>query len=729
MRIWKCDTKWNYHGCTNGNDSILDVVTDFKLAFFNTGDVDCIGDYKNVTPGDLIGISQGTRIVAVAEATSRCAPINELAGNTLPRVVVGKYVDSSVMAIRLSNVTWLKTSVINGRRGGRFFELKPTHNDYKAVKAGWERGQLNCEDVEFDIDAGKRILVSRNEEGRGLLAGSHIRYVVPVYQRPYAWGENEILRLMEDIIEGMKSGEKRFIGSVQVSAPRHLNGDTICYDLIDGQQRLSTLIILLKLLGIDYSANLRTVVNAGSAQRDWDDFADVFGTDKVKEYSLNKYVHAAGVIAERLRSLQDDFQDLTQEVIKRRLAEYVMTKLIFVVIQTKAGISKTIQIFNVINTAGMDLNASDLFKIRFYEYLTRGTGPNDEVFNGISKCYQKVEDYNRQLGSVYVSMSDVMSLYQKAIVSKFSLNSDLFSMGTQRFFEQLFDTLIEGKRWQGFVDKGISLSYEGFCRAVDVLLRVDTLTREDPAVQIMRNFIWETRYGGVAYQYPVMACYFNFIKIDSHDVFDFSTRLFKRLIAPSMRFGKVVNDVRSTKMRKLLIALSHSNDEVNSILNTPWIVKGESEQTMLRTGLNQDLVYSPPWKRLACKLVEFLLSDKKCTKELGRRLFSLGYDVEHIQSYTDEADRERIWKEWDWELNGLGNLAMLEYSLNRSIQNDTSKKLSAYRQSKFKSIEKIVPEMEGGKWTLVQARKRREDLSKMICDYVWGENRVGGENV
>ena len=72
---------------------------------------------------------------------------------------------------------------------------------------------------------------------------------------------------------------------------------------------------------------------------------------------------------------------------------------------------------------------------------------------------------------------------------------------------------------------------------------------------------------------------------------------------------------------------------------------------------------------------------------------------------------------------------MLEYSLNRSIQNDTSKKLSAYRQSKFKSIEKIVPEMEGGKWTLVQARKRREDLSKMICDYVWGENRVGGENV
>ena len=184
MRIWKCDTKWNYHGCTNGNDSILDVVTDFRLAFFNTGDVDCIGDYKNVTPGDLIGISQGTRIVAVAEATSRCAPINELAGNTLPRVVVGKYVDSSVMAIRLSNVTWLKTSVINGRRGGRFFELKPTHNDYKAVKAGWERGQLNCEDVEFDIDAGKRILVSRNEEGRGLLAGSHIRYVVPVYQRP-----------------------------------------------------------------------------------------------------------------------------------------------------------------------------------------------------------------------------------------------------------------------------------------------------------------------------------------------------------------------------------------------------------------------------------------------------------------------------------------------------------------------------------------------------------------
>jgi len=676
MRIWKCDTKWNCHGCTNGNDSILDVMTDFRLAFFNTDDVDRIGDYLNVMPGDLIGISQGTSIVAISQATSKCVPINELAGNSLPRSVVGKYVDDSVMAVRLSNVVWLKKHIINGRRGGRFFELKPDKADYKAVMAEWQSSQSRCEDDEFDVDARKSILVSG--DGKGLLDGNRIRYVIPVYQRPYAWGEGEISRLLDDIIDGMKSGERRFIGSIQVSAPRPLTGDAVRYDLIDGQQRLSTLIILLKILGVDYSANLRTVVNAGSAQRDWDDFVDTFGTDKVKEYPLNKYIQAAAVIEERVKVLRDDLQDgtpLTHEEAKKRMAGYVKSKLLFVAIQTTAGISKTIQIFNVINTAGMDLNASDLFKIRFYEYLTRETGPDDAVFEGIAECYQRVEDYNRQLGDVYVSMSDVMSLYQKAIVSKFALGTDLFAMGAQRFFEQIFDVLIEGKHWSGFAGKDIVLSFDGFRKAVDVLLRVDTLARENLEAQTMSSFIWETRYGSVAYQLPALACYFDCIKTNAHDITDFTSRLFKRLIAPSMRFCKVVNDVKYTKMRKLLIALSHSSqDDVEGILDTPWIIKGESEEMMLRTGLNQDLVYSSPWKRLSCKLIEFLLSGQICTRELTDRLFATAYDVEHIQSYTDEADRERIWKDWDWELNGLGNLMMLEYSLNRSIQNDASKK-------------------------------------------------------
>ena len=48
------DTQWNYHGCANGNDSILDVVTDFRLADF-------------VPPDRLPSLAKAHRVAVVAK--------------------------------------------------------------------------------------------------------------------------------------------------------------------------------------------------------------------------------------------------------------------------------------------------------------------------------------------------------------------------------------------------------------------------------------------------------------------------------------------------------------------------------------------------------------------------------------------------------------------------------------------------------------------------------------
>lgn len=55
MRIWKCDSNWN-------NTRVLDLFVDYRCVFFGTTDVDRIGHYQEVTPGDLIAISRGTKI-------------------------------------------------------------------------------------------------------------------------------------------------------------------------------------------------------------------------------------------------------------------------------------------------------------------------------------------------------------------------------------------------------------------------------------------------------------------------------------------------------------------------------------------------------------------------------------------------------------------------------------------------------------------------------------------
>ncbi len=709
MRIWKCDTNW-------GGSSILEIFADFRVVFFGT-DANRIGHYEEVVPGDLICISQGTRIIAITEATSNFKSLEILANGILTRRIVKEYVyDSGVepQACQVSHVFWLDTPIIHDRRGGRFYELPNKSTAYQDVLKVWENYKNRPKEMHFDIEASKKVFNSDLEKN-SLFWGKNIRYVVPIYQRAYEWGENEVGHLLDDIMEGVKNKEPRFFGSIQVSAPRKLSNNVVSYELIDGQQRLSTLLILLRYLGEDYTDNLRTVVNAGSAQRDWDDFKDNYNTDEEQKFPLNRYIQTSHFIKSWLRALSEDDGGISKE----EFVNYIKQNLYFVVIQTKAGISKTIQIFNVINTAGMDLNASDLFKIRFYEYLMRVKGADVNTFNRISCCYQKVADYNREIGYESIPMQAVINFYQKVLVAKFGLNTELFLMSSQRFFEQLFDYLLENKKWPGFHAKDIEMELQDLELAIDILISIDTMTRTYSSLKIFQNFLWETRYGNIVMHYPALACYFNIIdRNDSFAITKFTERIFKKLVPSSLYYSKVVNDVRSSILHKLLSAFPKGIIATEDILGKPWIVKGIAEKEMLEGGLNQDLVYSPRWKNLACKLVEFLLSRSSSDEIVEKRLFETPYDIEHIQSYNDDDDRETIWKEWGWEINGLGNLSMLEFEINRSIHNNHEKKEKAYEGSIYNSIKKIRPLLDNGRWSLQQAQNRRKELVNTIREYI-----------
>ena len=68
-------------------------------------------------------------------------------------------------------------------------------------------------------------------------------YIVPDYQREYVWTDKEVQQLMEDINEqiDVSSSREYFIGTVLVSPTREKNH----YEVIDGQQRLTTFFLLL----------------------------------------------------------------------------------------------------------------------------------------------------------------------------------------------------------------------------------------------------------------------------------------------------------------------------------------------------------------------------------------------------------------------------------------------------------------------------------------------------
>lgn len=71
-------------------------------------------------------------------------------------------------------------------------------------------------------------------------------YRIPIYQRNYAWGKSEISQLIQDIIDYIPEQRSYYIGTLVVYQQQI--DDKILFDAIDGQQRLTTLSIMLSVL-------------------------------------------------------------------------------------------------------------------------------------------------------------------------------------------------------------------------------------------------------------------------------------------------------------------------------------------------------------------------------------------------------------------------------------------------------------------------------------------------
>src|SRR5450432_1443076 len=90
-------------------------------------------------------------------------------------------------------------------------------------------------------------------------------YVVPDYQREYVWTDKEVQQLLEDIDEQIDSGSDKeyFVGMILVSPGSQKNH----FEVIDGQQRLTTFYLLLCACVIGSKERLNTSRSTDSSQR------------------------------------------------------------------------------------------------------------------------------------------------------------------------------------------------------------------------------------------------------------------------------------------------------------------------------------------------------------------------------------------------------------------------------------------------------------------------------
>ena len=107
-------------------------------------------------------------------------------------------------------------------------------------------------------------------------------YEIPIYQRNYAWGKDEIEALVHDVWDACEMNKDTYFIGTLVSFDK---GDHK-YEVIDGQQRLTTLYLILKALNADISNKLtyrarersnKTIIKIPDFNHDEKDFGIVRG--------------------------------------------------------------------------------------------------------------------------------------------------------------------------------------------------------------------------------------------------------------------------------------------------------------------------------------------------------------------------------------------------------------------------------------------------------------------
>ena len=196
------------------------------------------------------------------------------------------------------------------------------------------------------------------------------RYVVPVYQRAYAWGESQILTLLQDVRDyRQRNAASYYIGSLVTHRATTASDEDETFEVVDGQQRLTTLFIILSTLSEHHDVRLSSGVlsyeGRETATRDLSILKRDGGACVVEDLSI------AGIriAVEAVRSARDSGQFAQEDL--QYLVDHVMIARTTLPARTDLN-----HYFEVMNSRGEQLEKHEIVKAHLMSLLANGEDAN-----------------------------------------------------------------------------------------------------------------------------------------------------------------------------------------------------------------------------------------------------------------------------------------------------------------------------------------------------------------
>ncbi|MFD1899379.1 DUF262 domain-containing protein [Enterococcus termitis] len=243
------------------------------------------------------------------------------------------------------------------------------------------------------------IEVNKQSVKQLLETGKNQKFVIPEYQRPYAWSDEQIQTLFDDLVEYTENNNEStyFLGTI-VSYENDNNEQ----EIIDGQQRITSLFLLLRALyaklqsmqETDESKNFKSQIESAlweqdelTAKVDYEKtliiskvmgdegneiFSKILITGKTEEGAKDNYSSNYQLFVELIEKYATVQPELFYWFIRNILNKAILLPI------TADSQDTALTIFSTLNDRGLALSDADIFKAKIYNHLD-GKGKADFI--------------------------------------------------------------------------------------------------------------------------------------------------------------------------------------------------------------------------------------------------------------------------------------------------------------------------------------------------------------